>query len=93
VIIRRERAHPSAQLSFTDHDGHRFQGVLTDQTEPDIQVLERRSASARMPKTHIRNDKDTGLRNLPFRDFEHNRVWLLLVGIAHNVLAWTSACC
>jgi hypothetical protein len=28
VIVRRERAHPGAQLSFTDHDGHRFQDVL-----------------------------------------------------------------
>jgi hypothetical protein len=25
VLVRRERAHPGAQLSFTDHDGHRFQ--------------------------------------------------------------------
>jgi hypothetical protein len=30
VIVRRERAHPGAQLSFTDHDGHRFQAILTD---------------------------------------------------------------
>ena len=34
VIVRRERAHPGAQLSFTDHDGHRFQAILTDQTGP-----------------------------------------------------------
>jgi len=89
VIIRRERAHPGAQLSFTDHDGHRFQGVLTDQTDPDIQVLERRQRQRAHAETHIRNDKDTGLRNLPFRDFEHNRVWLMLVGIAHDLLIWT----
>jgi hypothetical protein len=89
VIIRRERAHPGAQLSFTDHDGHRFQGVLTDQPDPDIQVLERRQRQRAHAETQIRNDKDTGLRNLPFRDFEHNRVWLLLVGIAHDLLIWT----
>ena len=29
VIIRRERAHPGAQLTFTDHDGYRFQATLT----------------------------------------------------------------
>jgi len=29
------------------------------------------------------------MRNLPFRDFEHNRVWLELVRIAHDLLAWT----
>jgi hypothetical protein len=29
------------------------------------------------------------MRNLPFRDFEHNRVWLQIVQIAHDLLAWT----
>jgi hypothetical protein len=28
VIVRRERPHPGAQLSFTDHDGHRFLATL-----------------------------------------------------------------
>ena len=89
VIVRRERAHPGAQLSFTDHDGHRFQAVLTDQTDPGIQTLERRHRQRARCEDHIRNDKDTGLRNLPFRDFEHNRVWLALVLIAHDLLALT----
>ena len=87
--MRRERAHPGAQPSFTDHDGHRFQAVLTDQPDPDIQILERRQRQRAHAETQIRNDKDTGLRNLPFRDFEHNRVWLMLVGIAHDLLTWT----
>jgi hypothetical protein len=89
VIVRRERAHPGAQLSFTDHDGHRFQAVLTDQPDPDIQLLERRQRQRAHAEDHIRNDKDTGLRNLPFRDFEHNRVWLMLVLFAHDLIAWT----
>jgi hypothetical protein len=89
VIVRRERAHPGAQLSFTDHDGHRFQAVLTDQPDPDTQTLELRHRQRARCEDHIRNDKDTGLRNMPFRDFEHNRVWLGLVLIAHDLLAWT----
>jgi hypothetical protein len=88
VIVRRERAHPGAQLSFTDHDGHRFQAILTDQPGEIAQVERRHRARARV-EDHIRNDKDTGLRNLPFRDFEHNRVWLALVLIAHDLLTWT----
>ena len=40
VIVRRERAHPGAQLSFTDHDGHRFQAILTDRPG-EIARLER----------------------------------------------------
>jgi DDE family transposase len=89
VLVRRERAHPGAQLSFTDHDGHRFQAILTDQPGDDIAAIERRHRKRARVEDHIRNDKDTGLRNLPFRDFEHNRVWLALVLLAHDLLCWT----
>lgn len=89
LLVRRERAHPGAQLSFTDHDGHRFQATLTDQPDVDIQLLERRQRQRAHAEDHIRNDKDTGLRNMPFRDFEHNRVWLAITRIAHDLLIWT----
>ena len=88
VLVRRERAHPGAQLTFTDLDGHRFQAVLTDQTGPVVELERDHRGRARV-EDHIRNDKDTGLRNLPFRDFEHNRVWLEIVRIAHDLIAWT----
>lgn len=89
VIVRRERPHPGAQLTFTDHDGYRFQATLTDQTGPDIAELERRHRARAGVEDQIRNDKDTGMRNLPFRDFEHNRIWLQLVLLAHDLIAWT----
>lgn len=89
VIVRRERPHPGAQLSFTDHDGHRFQAILTDQPAPDIAKLECAHRARARVEDHIRNDKQTGLQNLPFRDFEHNRVWLKLVLLAHDLIAWT----
>ncbi len=89
LLVRRERAHPGAQLSFTDHDGHRFQATLTDQPDVDIQLLERRQRQRAHAEDHIRNDKDTGLRNMPFRDFEHNRVWLAITRVAHDLLIWT----
>jgi hypothetical protein len=88
VIVRRERAHPGAQLSFTDHDGHRFQAILTDQTD-EIATIERDHRGRARVEDQIRNDKDTGMRNMPFRDFEHNRVWLQIVRIAHDLFAWT----
>ena len=50
VIIRRERAHPGAQLSFTDHDGHRFQ--RSSPTKPDRSPsLSEITADARVPRT------------------------------------------
>jgi len=91
MLVRRERPHPGAQLSFTDHDGHRFQAILTDQPDPDIALLERQHRARARVEDRIRNDKDTGLANLPFRDFAHNEVWLALVLLAHNLIAWTQA--
>ena len=87
VIVRRERAHPGAQLTFTDHDGHRFQAILTDQAGEPAE-LERRHRARAHVEDHIRNDKDTGMRNLPFKEFEHNRIWLAIVQIAHDLLTW-----
>jgi hypothetical protein len=87
VIVRRERAHPGAQLTFSDHDGHRFQAILTD-LPGEIAEIERRHRARARVEDHIRSDKDTGMRNLPFKEFEHNRVWLAIVQIAHDLIIW-----
>jgi len=59
VLVRRERAHPGAQLTFTDLDGHRFQAILTDQPGPEIATIERDHRARARVEDHIRNDKDT----------------------------------
>ena len=91
LIVRRERPHPGAQLSFTDHDGYRFQAILTDQTDPDIAVLERRHRQRARVEDRIRDDKDTGLQKLPFKAFAMNEVWLEIVMLAHDLLVRTQA--
>jgi hypothetical protein len=91
LICRRERPHPGAQLSFTDHDGYRFQTFLTDQDDADVAALERRQRQRARVEDQIRDDKDTGLAKLPFKDFAMNQVWLELVLIAHNLLSWSKA--
>jgi hypothetical protein len=88
LICRRERPHPGAQLSFTDHDGYRFQTFLTDQDDADIAVLERRQRQRARVEDQIRDDKDTGLAKLPFKDFQMNQIWLELVMTAHNLISW-----
>lgn len=88
VIVRRERPHPGAQYSFTDHDGHRFQATLTDHTGTDIRVIECAHRGRARMENHIRDDKDTGLSKFPFQAFALNEVWLQLVLIAHNLLVW-----
>jgi hypothetical protein len=91
VIVRRERPHPGAQLSFTDHDGYRFQAILTDQPDQDIAAIERRHRQRARIEDRIRDDKDTGLQKLPFKEFQLNEVWLEIVILAHDLLVWTQA--
>ncbi len=91
LIVRRERPHPGAQLSFTDHDGYRFQAILTDQPDPDIAVLECRHRQHAHVEDRIRDDKDTGLSKFPFKEFALNEVWLEIVMLAHDLIVWTQA--
>ena len=86
LIVRRERPHPGAQLSFTDHDGYRFQAILTDQPDPGIAVLERRHRQRARVEDRIRDDKDTGLAKFPFKQFALNEVWLEIVMLAHDLI-------
>jgi hypothetical protein len=88
VIVRRERPHPGAQLSFTDHDGHRFLATLTD-LPGDPAELERLHRARASTEDRIRAAKQTGLANLPFRDFDHNAVWVEISLIAQDLIAWT----
>jgi hypothetical protein len=89
LIVRRERPHPGAQLSFTDHDGHRFQAILTDQAGETIAVIECRHRQHAHVEDRIRDDKDTGLAKFPFKQFALNEVWLEIVLLAHDLIVWT----
>jgi Transposase DDE domain group 1 len=91
LIVRRERPHPGAQLSFTDHDGYRFQAILTDQTDENIAVIECRHRQHAHVEDRIRDDKDTGLSKFPFKEFQLNEVWLQIVMLAHDLIVWTQA--
>jgi hypothetical protein len=91
LIVRRERPHPGAQPSFTDHDGYRFQAILTDQDDTDIAVIECRHRQHAHVEDRIRDDKDTGLSKFPFKEFQLNEVWLEIVMLAHDLIVWTQA--
>ncbi len=91
LIVRRERPHPGAQLSFTDHDGYRFQAILSDQRDEDIAQIECRHRQRARVEDRIRDDKDTGLAKFPFQEFALNEVWLEIVLLAHDLIVWTQA--
>src|SRR3954447_20659273 len=92
VIVRRERPHPGAQLSFTDVDGHRFQATLTDLVGDAVE-LERLHRGRANAEDRVRAAKQTGLENLPFREFDLNAVWLEISLIAQDLSVWTQALC
>lgn len=89
VIARRERPHPGAQLRLTDADGWRITLFATNTVGgriADLEIAHRLRARA---EDRIRCLKDTGLRNLPLHDFTANQIWLELVALAADLLAWT----
>ena len=76
--MRRERPHPGAQFEVFDAHGYRHTAFITDQQGADIAALELRHRRRARVEDEIRSGKDTGMRNLPFAAFEHNRAWLEL---------------
>lgn len=91
VIVRKERPHPGAQLRFTDTDGLRLTAFATNtrsgpgRSLGDLELRHRQRARA---EDRIRCAKDTGLRNLPLKDFTQNQVWCQLVALACELTAW-----
>lgn len=61
AICPRERPHPGAQLSFSDHEGHRFQVLLTNQ-EAEPVALEARHRAARASRTRSGPPRTRGSR-------------------------------
>jgi hypothetical protein len=88
VIVRKERPHPGAQLRFTDLDGHRFTCFVTGTPGGQLADLELRHRRRARAEDRIRTAKDTGLRNLPLHDFTQNQIWLEIVALACELLAW-----
>jgi hypothetical protein len=91
VIARRERPHPGAQLRLTDADGWRIACFATNTRGPGwtLAGLEVRHRQRARSEDRIRGAKDTGRRNLPFSGYAQNVIWLEIVALATDLLAWT----
>jgi hypothetical protein len=84
----KERPHPSAQLRLTDADGLRLTAFATNTTGVPIAALELRHRQRACAEDRIRNARATDLRDLPLHDTAQNRIWLEIVQIALDLLAW-----
>ena len=88
LIVRKERPHPGAQLRFTDADGMRLTAFATNTKNVPIAALEPRHRQRARAEDRIRAARATGLRNLPLHDSAQNQVWLEIMQIALDLLAW-----
>ncbi|WP_078651515.1 IS1380 family transposase [Streptomyces xylophagus] len=88
LVVRKERQHPGAQLRFTDLDGLRLTCFATNTKGGQLADLELRHRRRARCEDRIRNARATGLRNLPLHDTAQNRIWLEIVQIALDLLAW-----
>jgi len=93
LIARRTKLKEGDQQSFEDYDGYRLAVFLTDQPDDDIAQLDLTHRGHARVEDHIRQGKDCGLRNLPFQSFAQNQVWLWLVMLAQDLIAWTAQLC
>ncbi|WNI27681.1 IS1380 family transposase [Streptomyces sp. ITFR-6] len=88
LIVRKERPHPGAQLRSTDLDGLRLTCFATNTKGGQLADLELRHRRRARCEDRIRNARDTGLRDLPPHDTAQNRIWLEIISIALDLLAW-----
>jgi hypothetical protein len=88
LIVRKERPHPGAQLRLTDADGMRLTCFATNTSGRPIAELELRHRLRARAEDRIRAARTTGLRNLPLHRTAQNRIWLEIVQIALDLLAW-----
>ena len=89
AIVRREEPHDGAQFNLFDPGGWRHQVFITNSTDADITYLEARHRGHARVEDRIRCAKDTGLRNLPFGDFDNNACWVELICLAQDLFAFT----
>ncbi|WUH89736.1 IS1380 family transposase [Streptomyces sp. NBC_00433] len=88
LIVRKERPHPGAQLRFTDADGMRLTCFATNTPGEAIAGLELRHRQRARCEDRIRDARSTGLRNLPLHGLAQNQIWLEIVQLALDLLAW-----
>jgi hypothetical protein len=88
LIVRKERPHPGAQLRFTDADGMRLTCLATNTAPTSIAALDLRHRQRARAEDRIRAARDTGLRNLPLHGAAQNQIWLEIIQLALDLLAW-----
>ncbi len=88
LIVRKKRPHPGTQLRFTDIDGSRLTCFATNTQGGQLADLELHHRRRARCEDRIRNARDTGLRNLLLHQTAQNQIWLEIISLALDLLAW-----
>ena len=86
-IARREPLHPGAQRTLFDSELWRYRGFYTDADGDPAELDAHMRAHARIENT-IAALKDSGLKRMPFSDFDANAAWAALVALSHTLVRW-----
>ena len=86
-IARREPHHPGAQRTLFDSEQWRYRGFYTDADGNPAQLDAHMRAHARIENT-IAALKDSGLKRMPFSDFDANAAWTQLVALSMALVRW-----
>ncbi len=86
-IARREPLHPGAQRTLFDSGNWRYRGFYTDAAADPAQLDAHMRAHARIENT-ISDLKDSGLKRMPFTDFDANAAWAQLVALSLALVRW-----
>ena len=86
-IARREPLHPGAQRTLFDSEQWRYRGFYTDADGNPAQLDAHMRAHARIENT-IAALKDSGLKRMPFSDFDANAAWTQLVALSMALVRW-----
>lgn len=88
LIVRKERPHPGTQLRFTDLDDNLLTCFATNTKGGQLADLELRHRRRARCEDRVRGVRATGLRSPPLHDTAQNRIWLEIVSLALDLLAW-----
>ena len=86
-IARREPLHRGAQRTLFDSELWRYRGFCTDADGNPAQLDAHMRAHARIENT-IAALKDSGLKRMPFSDFDANAAWAALVALSMALVRW-----
>jgi hypothetical protein len=92
LIVRREPLHPGAQRSLFPSLEFRYWGFYTDAEGSPVALDATMRAHAHV-ESHIQRLKDSGLCRFPFTKFDANATWMMVVGLAADLVRWFQLLC